>query len=340
MALIKLEGKSLLNKVLDLPPVTAMYFTNSKEELSDIICSLRWSLVFKIKTSLVGEMLLDKLGRAKAIIEEDSRGRRTTERKAGDSLIVQNSSTLLNFLVKLLEMIAQDSTNTDDDKDLTVIIPFVVSRGKPVGLFDWYYERMSTQYIAINPPRKTDGTYMCIEVVNKATHRNVGSNRAYALDVSDSTISPSSSSSILYSKLQELAVSLNLPRGHLFGAALYKTEHWYMPGVKVVPTALVPEDWSDCKSLRTNVNGSAGSSRHRIFKATTELGHALIQPEDATIYNNDFRGNIQATDPCSNCPNMVRRLSGNCYFMTNQCKALNLGNIKDSSSWTSLKSKK
>jgi hypothetical protein len=340
MALIKLEGKNLLNKVLDLPPVNAMYFTNSKEELSDMICALRWSLVFKIKASLVGEILLDKLGRAKAIIEEDSRGRRTIERKAGDSLIVQNSDTLLNFLVQLLEMLIQDYNNTDPDKDLTVIIPFIVSKGKPIGLFDWYYEKLSTEFISINPPRKNDGTYMCIEVINRSTNRNVGARQAYVLDTTDDdTANSYNSSSRLYSKIQDLATSLGLVRSHLFGSALSSSEHWFIPGVKVVPTALVPQDWSDSKSLRVGPSQPKNSSGSRIFKATTELGHAFIQPEDVTIYNNDFKGNIQATDPCSNCPNMVRRLSGNCYFMTNQCKALSLGNIKDSSSWTS-KSKK
>jgi hypothetical protein len=343
MAIIKIEGRHLLNKVLDMPPVNAMYFTNSKEELSDMICSLRWSLVFKIKSSLIGEILLDKLGRAKSIIQQDRDGIRTIERKAGDSLITKNSNILLNFLVQLLEMLIQDFDNTDPDKDLTVIIPFIVCKGKPIGLFDWYYEKLSVEYISINPPRKSDGSFMCVGVVNKATHRNVGARQAYVLDISDSSNTTSNpyinSSSKLYEKVQNLAVSLGLPKSHLLGSALPGSEHWFMPGVKVVPTSLVPQDWSDNRSLRLVPSNTSNSSASKIFKATTELGHAFIQPEDVTIYNNDFMGNIQATDPCSNCPNMVRRLSGNCYFMTNQCKALSLGNIKDSSSWTS-KSKK
>ena len=339
MTLIKLEGKDLLNKVLDLPPVSAIYFTNSKEELSDMICSLRWSLVFKIKTSLLGELLLDKLGRAKAVIEEDIKGRRTIEKQLGDSLIVRNADTLIKFLNDILEMIIADRSNTQEEKDLTVIIPFIVSRGRPVGLFDWYYEKITSEYISINSPRQNDNTFMCVSVVNKATNRNVGSAKAYALDISDNNPALRSHP-ILYSKLQDLAMSKNLPKSHLFGAALQSSDHWYMQGVKVVPTRHVPEDWCDKNSLRLAATKPAGSSGNRIFKATTELGHAFIQPEDVIIYNNDFRGNIQSTDPCSNCPNMVRRLSGNCYFMTNQCKALSLQNIEDTTSWTSLKSKK
>jgi hypothetical protein len=339
MTLIKLEGKDLLNKVLDLPPVSAIYFTNSKEELSDMICSLRWSLVFKIKTSLLGELLLDKLGRAKAVIEEDIKGRRTIEKQLGDSLIVKNADTLTKFLNDILELIIADRSNIQEEKDLTVIIPFIVSRGKPVGLFDWYYEKITSEYISINSPRQNDNTFMCVSVVNKATNRNVGSTKAYALDISD-TNPALRSHPILYSKIQDLAMSKNLPKSHLFGAALQSSDHWYMQGVRVVPTRYVPEDWCDKNSLRLAATKPAGSSGNRIFKATTELGHAFIQPEDVIIYNNDFRGNIQSTDPCSNCPNMVRRLSGNCYFMTNQCKALSLQNIEDTTSWTSLKSKK
>lgn len=327
MTLIKLSGKDLLNKVLDLPPVSAIYFTNSQDELSDLIHSLRWSLVFKLKTSVLAERITPKLRRAAGIAKIlDAKGGdhyirhlvNSGKRIRGDSSIANHATQIIEAYSKLEEMLSTARGKLDGEADIHVVIPFIVVQNKPVGLFDWYYEKLSSLNVYMHYPSTRSNRYITaifVRVLNKATDRDIGEQYSYRL-VSSSTGGEDDIISELRKQHAYNSRSLN----SLFKDRSYTKDFWSIPNTQVVPAD-------------TQIQSHPSIMR-------TPLGHSIIQPEDCTIYNNDFLGTVRSIDPCSQCPNFLRRSAGNCYFMSNQCKDLTLPNKEDSTSWNSIKSKR
>jgi hypothetical protein len=283
--MFSIKGKELLVRSLNLPSVDAIYFTESEEELRDLIFIHRWCMVFPLSSST----LVNRLTYIGKVVENIENGKQNPyvsstgflQLQSGASILARNRAQVGTCVRGVL------AANPDSIK---VLIPLRVYRNKVQGLFDWFYEDLQASYAWRQPATYT------IEAKNTLTNRPLTDRSIYRLEYT-----PEQEES-----LRKKSSGIVDPRENL----------WVL-GTKVDRAAAI-ESSSTVKSS----------------------GDWLIDGDKVDIYNNDMYGEIRSMNPCSQCPNALKRIVGNCYFMTSQCKDLTLPNSEDKTSWKTLKSKK
>jgi hypothetical protein len=280
--MISIQGKELLVRSLDLPNVDAIYFTESEQELSDLIFVHRWCMVFPLSSSTIGKRLRELRITLNSIASNKQNPYRNDHNIQSGAALLSRNLSQVEACVKFLE--------TTKDSDVKVLIPLKVFNNKVQGLFDWFNESVEVAYTWRSP------NVYSIQAVNSLTKRSLYPVKVYVVDYDDAKEEPIRSAAFM---------SRNLPAGGI---------------------------WSLGERINKSIAINSGCT-------VGESGDWLIDADKVDIYNNDLAGEIRSINPCSQCPNALKRTVGNCYFMTSQCRALVLPNSEDKTSWKTLKNK-
>ena len=266
---------------MDLPNVDAIYFTESEQELSDLIFIHRWCMVFNLSSSTIGDRLR-KLRPTLTRVEAGSANPYINDKniQGGAALLAKNAAQVKDC-ISFLE--------SREDSQITVLIPLTVFRDKIQGLFDWFNECLQASYSWKKP-----NAYF-IRGFNTLTNRPLYRERMYTLE---------------YSSDSEGSIRKSV------GCKQTDVPGIWSLGDRIQKESALESENSACPS-----------------------GDWLIDGDAVDIYNNDLSNGIRKINPCTVCPNGLKRTVGNCYFMTSQCKALVLPTSEDKTSWKTLKSK-
>jgi hypothetical protein len=184
-----IKGRDILVKCINLPSADAIYFTDSDEDLGDLICIHRWCMVFPLEESRQIIAGLNLVNAAIASIEGKAQGSNPDSpyNSLPDSNRIQSGASLLKLNIDKIKPTLEWLKTVELPK-VKVLIPLKVYRGKIHGLFDNITEVLHWSFC-----KATRKHRQFILGLNSVTKRPLWNSGLYAIDnkAKDSSLSNS-----------------------------------------------------------------------------------------------------------------------------------------------------